>query len=218
MITIYLRTLDEIKFNSDFLNESDVLRANRIINEMQRKNFMKARSFIKECLGFHLDLNPQEVDFNFGEHGKPYIRSRDNLFFNLSHSANFLALMVADFDELGIDIEFVDPNRDVNRLASKVFSDEEMGVFNTMTSQIQKTDYFYQKWCLKEAFLKSLGLGIISPMTEINLKNDEKQLYQCSEFGSFYLQNFSWRGSIVGISLPSNKFNDDIVFNASEII
>ena len=101
------------------------------------------------------------------ESGKPYCR---DLFFNISHSGDFVLLAVSDF-EIGIDIEKI---RDVDlKISDRCFEEK-----------VSTKEEFFSMWTKKESIIKYLGKTIIS-MKNINVK-DYGKLLKTSDFFDGY--------------------------------
>jgi phosphopantetheinyl transferase len=99
----------------------------------------------------------RRLQISRGEHGKPALRSpRLPLDFNLSDSAEWLALLVSGGAAVGVDIERCDPRRDVMRLARRWFSAAECAALDAC-SGAATIDLFYELWTLKEAHIKAAG-------------------------------------------------------------
>lgn len=117
--------------------------------------------------------------FRTGKYGKAYVANFENVYFNISHSGNFVACAISD-GEVGVDIEYSDPAIDLN-IAKQYF-------FNTEYENIMKSENsseeFFRYWVLKESYMKYTGLGFnigldefeIMINDEIKLKNDKNDL------------------------------------------
>lgn len=93
-------------------------------------------------------------DIKYDFYGKP---CKDNVFFSLSHSNNYVVLAVGD-SEIGVDIEL---NRSRNpKLADYVLSDLEKA---TLKEDID----FYKMWTAKESLVKYVGFGIDRDLKKI---------------------------------------------------
>ncbi len=92
--------------------------------------------------------------------GKPYLKNENNLFFNLSHSGQCVAVAVGD-RELGVDIEqhkVFEP-----RVAKRVYTPFELQYIEKFHSQ---NELFYNLWVAKESFIKAIGTGLtLDPQT-----------------------------------------------------
>ena len=91
---------------------------------------------LREILARYLGLPADELRFETGRHGKPYLASPDGeLAFNLSHSGS-LALVAVARHEVGVDVERIRAKRPVD---------------------------FYRRWADGEARVKCLGTGLTAP-------------------------------------------------------
>jgi|FLYM01.1.fsa_nt_gi phosphopantetheinyl transferase len=95
-------------------------------------------------------------EFATSSNGKPY-HSRLN--FNISHSHQVVAIGVSSAHELGVDIEKVDPKKDLRALSQRILKSE--GDLTSLSTQ-----EFYQHWTLKESYLKCEGLKLSGNLTQ----------------------------------------------------
>lgn len=93
------------------------------------------------------------------ESGRPFIE-KANFDFNISHSGDWVAVILSKERDVavGVDIEFPEKTRNFNALLDYFASPDEQNWFNL---QVNPADAFYRCWCLREAVLKSQGVGII---------------------------------------------------------
>lgn len=86
----------------------------------------------------------------------------NNLYFNISHSKNFVSCVLTDF-AVGLDIE---EERIIKPSACKRF------ICNTEYDYIQKCSYSeIQVWNIKEAYAKYLGLGLKLNFKDVYVKS-----------------------------------------------
>ena len=85
--------------------------------------------------------------------GKPYVEKRKGIFFNVSHSGDYVVCAVSDQD-LGVDIE----RRGKARLgvARRFFHPEELACLERLPED-GRDRRFFDYWSVKEAFLKYVG-------------------------------------------------------------
>ncbi|MBE2896395.1 4'-phosphopantetheinyl transferase superfamily protein [Pasteurellaceae bacterium HPA106] len=91
--------------------------------------------------------------------GRPYLAGVGNVDFNISHSGPWVAvglLLSANQSAVAVDIEMPKP-RNFSKIIQHIASADEQAWF---AQQKDKTRAFYQAWCLREAVLKSQGVGI----------------------------------------------------------
>ncbi len=108
------------------------------------------------------------ADFAYtcGAHGKPSFADPELPHFNLSHSAEYVAVVLSE-RECGIDLQKEDPRRDVNSIAERFFAPEEAKAVRRDGSET-----FFRLWTRKEALAKCYGLALAS-MLETDLLDPE---------------------------------------------
>jgi len=111
---------------------------------------------------------PESFCFSKGKHGKPYIKNRPDLHFNLSHTKDIVVLAVSQAESLsrlGVDVEQVNARRGSYKLANRFFSVSEKHQLLEQTPwETAGVERFNQFWTLKEAFIKVLGTGLATPL------------------------------------------------------
>ena len=147
--------------------------------------------FIKE--------NISDITIAVDENGKGRIENRDGLFFNISHSKDYVVLALSD-KEVGIDIQEIKPLK--ANVPKRFFTDTDNEYIDQ--SEDGKIDRFTQVWSAKESFAKLTGNGIGEGfatfyedfermvITDIKTKEDKAQIteylidsnYKC--FAAFY--------------------------------
>lgn len=142
------------------LSDDEIMRADRLLDPAKRENFIASRGSLRLILGQYLNLDPGEVQFRYGENGKPKLKKnlQSALSFNLSHTADWAVLAITDGLEVGIDIESIDPLLDYEKLATQFFSSHERDRLKQFPPGRRRRG-FYRIWTAKEAKLKCLGSG-----------------------------------------------------------
>ena len=132
--------------------------------EKSRLCYVVSRALLRKLLSNYLNRSADSITFERGPHGKPYIKNSP-LQFNLSHSADFVAIAFCIDSPVGIDIEKVRQNIRIDNLVKRFFHPEEIHNFFSMTTE-QKTDFLFRRWTIREAFLKGIGTGLtVSPQS-----------------------------------------------------
>ena len=127
--------------------------------------------------------------FKTEKHGKAYISNHENIHFNLSHSGKVVLCAISD-REVGIDIEYIDPEIDLN-IAKHYFYNSE---YENIMKAENRFEEFFKFWVLKESYMKYTGLGMNLELDsfeividdEIKLKNDNENL----KFNLFDIENY----------------------------
>lgn len=125
---------------------------------------------LRTTLMKEFNIKPKNMDFGFGEYGKPYLKDVPDLHFNLSHSGDWAVLAVSD-KEIGIDVE-KEKNIDLD-IGKEYFSYTENIYLNTISKE-KKYEAFFKIWTLKESYIKAIGLGLnksLKSFSVMNLRN-----------------------------------------------
>ncbi len=79
----------------------------------------------------------------------------DNCFVSISHSGNMVAVCTSD-KPVGIDIERIDYDKNVAKIAKRFYHGQELDLFNANPTAEQ----FFKIWTMKEAYSKITGEGV----------------------------------------------------------
>ncbi len=158
--------------NWEILNEEETLRARRFVFPRDRDRYARAHAVMRTLLGSYVSEPPEKVPFSSSRYGKPQLQknqTRQDIRFNLSHSAGVGVLAVSQGYEVGIDIEVVRPiDKDV---AEGHFSRQELATLQTLPPE-EWLQGFYRCWTSKEALLKGEGLGLNLPLDAFDVEAD----------------------------------------------
>lgn len=140
------------------LDDDERQKANVFKLPLLRERYIAVRGLLRLALASYLDAEPASLRFEAGEYGKPAL-SCGSLHFNLSHSDDRLLIAVADFPDVGIDIEAIKPRGSLDALAERCFSERELALWRQLPEDRQMMG-FYRLWTKKEAFVKAVGRGL----------------------------------------------------------
>lgn len=142
------------------LNAEEKARAERLRNEGARIRFVVGRVALRMILGELLRVGPETLEFGAGLHGKPLLlNASDDLRFNIAHSGAKALIAVANAREVGVDIETIEQDRDLEGIAHRYFRPEEYAALARL-SDAERPAIFTRVWTRKEAYLKARGTGI----------------------------------------------------------
>ena len=158
------------------LSPDEVIRANRIHQEVHRHRYIMAHGLLRHVLAGALPgCRPEHLVFRVGPHGKPSVDDSmaRGLRFNLAHSGDRMLVAVARECEVGIDVEECRSDVDVMALARTALAPHEQALLETAPASGQ-IDLFFRCWVRKEACLKAWGLGVTTLLSQIDvLASDE---------------------------------------------
>lgn len=144
------------------LAPDEVKRANRFHFAKDRQHFIAGRGFLRKIISLYGKLEPHELQFNYGSHGKPILANStvaNKLAFNLSHSQGLALYAIGYQCSVGIDLEHIRPIKDVENLAKRFFSPREYDLIASLPP-MERQKAFFQFWTCKEAYLKAIGEGL----------------------------------------------------------
>jgi len=151
----------------DLLAEPERARVNNFRLIADKERFVLARGWSKLLLAQHLQLAPKAIEFAYTSHGKPYLANSLGLQFNISHAEDVVLLAFGQLP-LGVDIEYMHRDLEVDRIAQEFFHQHEFKALAQLTG-LHKQQDFFRLWVAKEAFSKALGLGLSYDLAKIEL-------------------------------------------------
>jgi len=135
------------------LSKAELERGRKFLNTKRQQQFYCARAMLRFALQSHTGVPATAHELSVSETGKPLCV--DGPAVSIAHTGELVVCAVADEGEIGIDIEAPNGRRDSTKIARRYFAPEE-----TRWLDDQPADRFYMLWTLKEAWLKSSGIGI----------------------------------------------------------
>lgn len=158
-------------FQSSFLkllSSDEKYRANKFRFNEDSRRFITARGILRLLLGKYLEINPAEITFHYGEFGKPNIENHNSLQFNISHSQNVALFALTKERNIGVDVEFVNPNIEAQEIAARFFANNEVKNLLALPEKDQILGFF-NCWTRKEAFIKAVGEGLSFPLDKFEV-------------------------------------------------
>lgn len=145
------------------LKSDEQQRGDRRVHPTHRARWIWGRYWLRFALSRYVDSDASELEFAYGEGGKPYLPG-SSLHFSLSHSENYWALALAPF-ELGLDIEMIRARKRIRGLVERFFAEPEIRAFGA-ASPDQAQAWFYRQWSRKEAYQKAVGAGLRASLAD----------------------------------------------------
>lgn len=136
-------------------------RANRYLEERDRSRFVARRGWLRYLLAATLEVDPRQLEFDYGPDGKPSLAgsSANRLRFSLSHSGGLALFALSEGMEVGVDLEEVRADFPVEAVASRFFTPGEQKGLAELTES-RRIAAFFSLWTRKEAYLKGVGMGL----------------------------------------------------------
>ncbi|MBU3188240.1 4'-phosphopantetheinyl transferase superfamily protein [Clostridium bowmanii] len=158
-----------------------------------------------------LGISNKNLKFFTNTYGKPYIISNKGIYFNISHSGDWVVGVVSS-EEIGIDIEM---NLDVQPdIVDTCFTKNEK-VYVYFENKNGSSSRFYEIWTLKESFVKALGKGLSIPLDNFEISKDklEKELWFNSDYSNnvYYFKTYKFKNEYtISIASPLKVFPNEI--------
>ncbi|MCG8415160.1 MAG: 4'-phosphopantetheinyl transferase superfamily protein [Pseudomonadales bacterium] len=149
-----------------WLSAAEIEKHQRFHFSQHRKEYLLGQSLVRTALSEFADVDPHSWQFELGEYGKPTIYSPQLLhpyYFNLSHSGDFLVVVVSSHQDVGIDIERNTRERRIEQIAHRHFAEPEVESLLALPKE-ERQSRFYALWTLKEAYIKAKGMGLAIPL------------------------------------------------------
>ena len=156
------------------LSTDEMERINRFHFDKDRHNFLFCRSMLRMVLASYLGVLPAELVFAYSAHGKPSLAKPNVcLDFNLSHSNGDVLIATCLERKIGVDLEWVRHDLDVQEIARRFFSPAENKRLQAMPIS-SRYDTFFACWTRKEAFVKARGEGLSCPLSSFDVSVDPR--------------------------------------------
>ncbi len=161
----YLRQLETT------LSPDECRRAEKFTLDQHRAHFIAGRGFLRSILGYYLQIEPAHILFTYNSYRKPGLdpsTGQDMLHFNLAHSNGVALFAFTRGAEIGVDIEFIRDDTDIEQTGAMVFSPAEISTLRALPPEIRRLAFF-QYWTRKEAFIKAVGQGLTLPLRHFDV-------------------------------------------------
>ena len=132
-------------------------------DENQRRQKLAVRALLNEVF-------EEKMYLNHHDNGKPYLEnSVTNI--SITHTDRYVAIIISDDDELGIDVESLD--RDFSVVEKKALSEDEIDDLEKEKRNEQLAIY----WCAKEAIFKRMSQNrvVFAEQIEVEKFNVRKE-------------------------------------------
>jgi 4'-phosphopantetheinyl transferase len=150
------------------LSPEECERAERYRVERPRSDYILTRGTLRSLLSRYLQRSPLEITFRYTEYGKPYLVEGGNLQFNVSHSEGIAVMGFVRAREIGVDVEKIRKQSDVEQIAERFFSEcERRSLRKCQGDQLHEA--FFRCWTRKEAYIKAKGEGLSLPLHQFDV-------------------------------------------------
>lgn len=145
-------------------------RADRFHFEMDRRRCVIGRGVLRLLLGQILHNPADQLRFGCDDFGKPSLIAGQGLpmQFNISHSGDLVLIAIAKGHAVGVDVERIRTNLDLDNIAERFFSANENKMLASLVGPV-RYEAFFACWTRKEAYLKARGVGLSLPLDQFDV-------------------------------------------------
>src|SRR5665647_136562 len=153
-----LEPMDDLTFRKLLTNLSDEEqeRVKKYARPNDAKRVLLADILVRSVIASELKVSNKAIEFNANKYGKPLLKGNCGIYFNVSHSGDWIVCAV-DNEPIGIDIEKIIPVE--LEIATQFFSDEEYKMLMAKSPEDWQ-HFFFDLWTLKESYIKAVGKGL----------------------------------------------------------
>ena len=144
---------EALERHAAWLGASERARCTRFVRPERRRQFIIGRALLRRALGNLLGTEPAAICLEERPGLAPALAPQADVGFSISHSGRWVACAAGAGVGLGLDIERIDPARDVMALAAQAFSAQELAVLRA-SEPASRPAAFYRMWCAHEARIK----------------------------------------------------------------
>lgn len=143
--------------------------------EADKKRGLFAEILLRYGLGKDLGIKQDDILFETNEYGKPKLIKQENIFFNFSHSGDWVVCAIGD-EPLGVDVEQI-KGKDLE-IAKRFYTEYEYEELLRQKEE-KRPECFIKYWTLKESYTKAEGKGLSIPFTTFGFRftQDDVVLY-----------------------------------------
>jgi 4'-phosphopantetheinyl transferase len=134
-------------------------RALRFHFEIDQRRSVIGRGYLRLLLGRILDLQAEGLRIENNEFGKPGLATSQSLQFNVSHSGEWILIAIARRRAVGVDVERIRTDLELDSIAARFFSTNECQILDSLVGPA-RYEAFFACWTRKEAYVKATGLGL----------------------------------------------------------
>ena len=186
------------------LSESERERLGAIGHDGKRREQILARGSLREVLSQVTGQAASAIELLTTGRGKPCLAPATAMTveFNLSHTAQWLAIAVTQGRRVGIDVEEPRPLPAWNRVARRYFSTRENAALDALPPS-RREQAFLTCWVRKEALVKATGGGIASGLGGFDVTVDPDEPARLLDSRTAALVPADWHLADLSLEAPA---------------
>lgn len=149
--------------------------------EVDRRRSIIGRGCLRLLLSRTLGSPPETLEIKYDDFGKPCLSGEHSaLQFNVSHSGDLILIAIARNRAVGVDVEKIRTDLELDEIAARFFSANECRVLASLAGPARYLAFF-TCWTRKEAYVKATGIGLSVPLDQFDvsfLPHEEPKLLE----------------------------------------
>ena len=153
------------------LSSDETVRAARFHFPRDRQRFVASRAVLRTILAGYLAIDPAGVNFSYSSKEKPLLgpaHAGSDVMFNVSHSGGIALFAFTRRLDIGVDVEQVRRDFDLDAIARRFFSAHEQSQLAALPDD-ERVEGFFRCWTRKEAYIKATGDGLSLPLSQFDV-------------------------------------------------
>lgn len=153
------------------LSPDESERASRFHFLRDRQSYVASRGILRIILAGYLSADPHELSFSYSKKEKPSlgpVHGESQVKFNVTHSSAVAMYAFTRQREVGVDVEQIRRDIEVESIANRFFSLHEQEELAAFPAE-QRVDAFFRCWTRKEAYIKATGDGLSLPLSQFDV-------------------------------------------------
>jgi 4'-phosphopantetheinyl transferase len=158
----------------EVLSSDERKRAARFHFPDDRQRFVASRALLRTILAAFLNIDAKELRFSYSKKDKPFVgpaHADSGMTFNMSHSGGIALYAFGRRREIGVDVEQIRSDLDIEPIARRFFSVLEQQQLAALPEDA-RVDAFFRCWTRKEAYIKAIGDGLSLPLSQFDVSLD----------------------------------------------
>lgn len=155
----------------EILSPEESARAARFRFPVDRQRYAVTRAALRIILAGYLAVDHRNIHFTYSAREKPLLGlpyENSGVTFNVAHSGTVSLLAFTRKKQIGVDVEQLRRNFELEAIARRFFSAREQQQIFAMTPE-DRFAAFFRCWTRKEAYIKATGDGLSLPLCDFDV-------------------------------------------------
>jgi 4'-phosphopantetheinyl transferase len=155
----------------ELLSPDEWKRADRFHFDRDRQRFSAARAVLRKILAAYLAADSKTLTFCYSKKEKPSLGqpySGSGITFNVSHSGGIALFAISRGRDVGVDVEQIKPDIEVEAIGRRFFSAHEQAQLFALPAE-ERLEAFFRCWTRKESYIKATGDGLSLPLSQFDV-------------------------------------------------